>query len=59
MKKKPEYKDPHIKHHYPSHTKHEIFRQYFQLAAHTKGLSYILMPANFCSNILLILKNGK
>ena len=32
-KKKPGYKDPRIEHHYPSSTKHEIFPQYFLLAA--------------------------
>ena len=35
--KKPERKDPHIEHHYPSSTKNQIFQQYFQLAARTKG----------------------
>lgn len=43
----PEYKDPHIEHHYPSRTKHEIFQQYFQLAAHAKGASYIPMPTSY------------
>lgn len=47
MKKKPEYKDPHIEHHYPSGTKPEIFQQYFQSAAHTKDANYIPMPTNF------------
>ena len=42
MKKIPEYKDPRIEHHYPSRTKHEIFQQYFQLAAHTKGADYTM-----------------
>jgi len=37
MKKRPEYKDPHIEHHYPSSTKNKIFHQYFQWAAYTKG----------------------
>jgi hypothetical protein len=31
-KKKPGCKDLHIKHHYPSSTKHETFQQYFLLA---------------------------
>jgi len=58
MKKIPECKDPRIEHHYPSRTKHEIFQQYFQLAAHTEGASYIPMPTNnFCSNIHIMLNN--
>lgn len=47
MKQIPECRDPRIEHHYPSRTKHETFQQYFQLAAYTKGASYIPMTTSY------------